>query len=149
MGLDMKDAERLCKLLEMTSSEHEGEALNALRMAQKFMKEHKKRWGDVIAVNMPATAPTIPIVAHTYPQPHYQNPMQQQAGQWQQQGMGQGFNQFHEMQRQQQEAIHRHNAQMAANANAQKAPEKAPEKNPAMESREKKKRNWFGSSLGA
>ena len=42
------DTERLVKLLGMTGSQHDGEALNALRMAQKLLAGAAKTGGDLI-----------------------------------------------------------------------------------------------------
>ena len=39
---------RLGQLLGMTASEHDGEALNALRLAQSFMRQHEITWFDVL-----------------------------------------------------------------------------------------------------
>jgi hypothetical protein len=42
------DLERLRKLLGMTGSSQDGEALNAMRMANKMLVENKLTWADVI-----------------------------------------------------------------------------------------------------
>jgi hypothetical protein len=42
------DKVRLVKLLGMTSSEHDGEALNAMRMANDLVKAAGKTWEDVL-----------------------------------------------------------------------------------------------------
>lgn len=42
---------RLTKLLGMTGSTHDGEALNALRHAQRLMKEAKVNWEDTLHGN--------------------------------------------------------------------------------------------------
>lgn len=42
------DRVRFVKLMEMTASDNDGEALNALRMANKMMAAEKLRWGDVL-----------------------------------------------------------------------------------------------------
>lgn len=46
--MNEKDAERLIKFIEMMSSDHDGEALNALRMAQKLMKRYNMRLSDFV-----------------------------------------------------------------------------------------------------
>lgn len=48
MALEPKDRAQLLKLLGMTGSEHDGEALNALRMALTLMKRCKVTWADLI-----------------------------------------------------------------------------------------------------
>lgn len=42
------DHERLVKLMRMTEADNDGEALNALRMANKMLKAANLHWGDVI-----------------------------------------------------------------------------------------------------
>lgn len=42
------DMDKLIKILGMTGSSHDGEALVALRMAQKLMAAHGKTWKDLI-----------------------------------------------------------------------------------------------------
>ena len=42
------DMERLIKILGMTGSTHDGEALSALRMAQKLMAANGKTWKDLM-----------------------------------------------------------------------------------------------------
>jgi hypothetical protein len=42
------DMDRFIKILGMTGSAHDGEALSALRMAQKLMSAHGKTWKDLI-----------------------------------------------------------------------------------------------------
>jgi hypothetical protein len=45
-----KAAEHLCKLLGLASSTYDGEALAAVRMADKFLRSRGLRWPDVIAL---------------------------------------------------------------------------------------------------
>lgn len=45
MSLDMK---KLIKLMRMTEASNDGEALNALRLANKMLKAAGKHWGDVL-----------------------------------------------------------------------------------------------------
>jgi hypothetical protein len=47
------DMDRLIKILGMTGSSHDGEALAALRMAQKLMSSHGKTWKDLIGAPQP------------------------------------------------------------------------------------------------
>lgn len=42
------DLERLVKLMRMTESAHDGESLNALRLANKMLRAAGKHWGDVL-----------------------------------------------------------------------------------------------------
>jgi N-methylhydantoinase B/oxoprolinase/acetone carboxylase alpha subunit len=42
------DLDRLVKVLGMTGSSHDAEALSALRKAQKIMAEAKVSWGDIL-----------------------------------------------------------------------------------------------------
>jgi hypothetical protein len=42
------DIERLTKLMRMTESAHDGEALNALRLANKILRDANLHWGDVL-----------------------------------------------------------------------------------------------------
>lgn len=46
--LEGKDRDRLVALLGMTGSDGDGEALNAVRLANKFLKDRKITWADVI-----------------------------------------------------------------------------------------------------
>jgi hypothetical protein len=48
-GLSEPNRKRLIKLLGMTGSSFDGEAMNALRMAEKILKENKLVLGQVIA----------------------------------------------------------------------------------------------------
>lgn len=43
------DKDRLVKLLGMTTSEHDGEALNAMRMANALVQAAGKTWAEVLA----------------------------------------------------------------------------------------------------
>ena len=42
------DKERLAKLLNMTGSDHDAEALAAVRKANEFLRLHRKSWRDVL-----------------------------------------------------------------------------------------------------
>jgi hypothetical protein len=48
------DFDKLTKLMMMTTSSHEGEALNALRMANKILLKEKKNWADILQKTSPA-----------------------------------------------------------------------------------------------
>lgn len=48
------DVEKFTKLMKMTTSSHDGEALNALRMANAMLSRHKLDWSDITkAINVP------------------------------------------------------------------------------------------------
>jgi hypothetical protein len=58
MPLDTAMDSRLVKLLGMTSSDYDGEAIVAMRKANDLLKAAGMTWGDIIAVEPePATAP--------------------------------------------------------------------------------------------
>lgn len=42
------DTDRLVKLMRMTESSSDGEALNALRLANRMLREADMHWGDVL-----------------------------------------------------------------------------------------------------
>ncbi len=44
------DKERLAKLLSMTSSEHDAEALAAIRKANEHLRLHRKSWSEALGV---------------------------------------------------------------------------------------------------
>ncbi len=46
--LDEHDRERLIRLLGMTGSDHDGEAINAVRLAGRLLQSKGVRWRDVI-----------------------------------------------------------------------------------------------------
>lgn len=48
---------RLAKLLGMTQSSHDGEALNAIRLANRVLAESKITWTDALAVNRRSPPP--------------------------------------------------------------------------------------------
>jgi hypothetical protein len=43
------DVEKLARVLGMVGSDHDGEALNALRLADRMLRETGMGWGDLIA----------------------------------------------------------------------------------------------------
>jgi hypothetical protein len=47
------DKERLAKLLSMTGSDHDAEALAAARKANEFLRQHRKSWRDVLGLDAP------------------------------------------------------------------------------------------------
>lgn len=149
MALDLKTAERLVKFLEMMSSDQDGEALNAARMASKLIKSSGKKWGDVILVRVdnpaPAPAPS--------PKPPQSHPGQQQSPF----GMGGGLGgQFHAAQQAQHAQSQMWN-QFNAAAQGQQyrdqyeayrneyypPPSSEPRIDPEIKKRDEKKRGWF------
>ena len=51
------DKDRLAKLLSMTESGHDGEALAAIRKANRLLREHNRSWTDVLGTTAhPAAA---------------------------------------------------------------------------------------------
>jgi hypothetical protein len=51
--LDPRNADRLCKLLGLLSSNHDGEVLAAARKADGFLRTLGLTWRDVIAIRAP------------------------------------------------------------------------------------------------
>jgi hypothetical protein len=51
------DKERLAKLLNMTGSDHDAEALAAVRKANEILRLHRKSWRDVLGVSAPPPEP--------------------------------------------------------------------------------------------
>lgn len=49
--MDSKERERLVKLLGMTGSNQDGEALNALRLVNSFLQDRKLTWDQVITTS--------------------------------------------------------------------------------------------------
>lgn len=63
------DRERLLKLLRLTESDADGEALNAVRMANRMLKSAGKSWDEVlIGVTTPSAS------ARSYGSPDYRTP---------------------------------------------------------------------------
>jgi hypothetical protein len=54
------DKERLAKLLSMTGSDHDAEALAAIRKANEFLRLHRKSWPDVLGLSAPPPEPKKP-----------------------------------------------------------------------------------------
>ena len=54
------DKERLAKLLNMTGSDHDAEALAAVRKANEFLRLHRKSWRDVLGLTAPPPEPQRP-----------------------------------------------------------------------------------------
>lgn len=52
------DMKRLVMLMGMTTSEHDGEALNALRMANRMLRAANKSWSDLLGGARPTVAAT-------------------------------------------------------------------------------------------
>lgn len=59
--LAASDRERLARLLGMLGSDHDGEALNAARMADRLVRDHGITWFDAI------TAPVVPRLSTADP----------------------------------------------------------------------------------
>ena len=59
------DKDRLAKLLSMTGSDHEAEALAAMRKANELLRLHKKSWADVLSDPPPVTAPRAEVPRYT------------------------------------------------------------------------------------
>lgn len=60
----MLDRERLAKILAMTTSTHDGEALNAIRKANEMIKGEKLTWDEVL---VQVTGTVINIKTTRYP----------------------------------------------------------------------------------
>lgn len=65
--------DRLIKFLEMMSSDHDGEALSAARMANRELKKLKLRWADII--KPPASIASGLGAGMYHPNMNPQNPM--------------------------------------------------------------------------
>ena len=57
------DKERLAKLLNMTGSDHDAEALAAARKANEFLRLNRKSWEDVLGLTPPPPEPKRPAEA--------------------------------------------------------------------------------------
>lgn len=62
------DREKLVKFLRMTESDQDGEALNAIRMANRMVKAARLTWGDVLRTTATAPSPSA------YGSPDYRTP---------------------------------------------------------------------------
>lgn len=60
----MLDRERLAKILALTTSDHDGEALSAIRKANEIIKGEKLTWDEVL---VQVTGTVINIRASRYP----------------------------------------------------------------------------------
>jgi hypothetical protein len=54
-SLEVTAAQRLVRLLGMLGSDHDGEVVNAGRMADRLVREHGLTWPDIIRPTPPAT----------------------------------------------------------------------------------------------
>jgi hypothetical protein len=63
------DKERLAKLLSMTSSDHDAEALAAIRKANDLLRLNRKTWFDVLDTSIPALEPPRPEAPRYAPRP--------------------------------------------------------------------------------
>lgn len=52
--LPAESMERLSRLLAMTTSNHDGEALNAIRMANALLKKQGRTWDEIFVTPLPA-----------------------------------------------------------------------------------------------
>lgn len=75
-AIDAKTRTRLINLLGMTGSAGDGEALNAIRMATKLLKDLKLTWADVIGTGAPAPRTAYPIREPDDFKPAGRSPMQ-------------------------------------------------------------------------
>jgi hypothetical protein len=63
------DKDRLAKLLSMTSSDHDAEALAAIRKANEFLRLHRKSWSEVLGTE-PVIEPPPYRPEMSRPPPH-------------------------------------------------------------------------------
>ena len=59
------DKERLIRLLRMTESDRDAEALIAIRKSNQMLRAHNKSWSDVIDLGAPPAAPEPAVVRST------------------------------------------------------------------------------------
>ena len=59
------DKDRLAKLLSMTGSDHDAEALAAIRKANELLRLNKKSWSEVLSDPPPAIAPRSEVPRYT------------------------------------------------------------------------------------
>lgn len=69
MTKSVDGAARLAALLGMMSSAHDGEALNAARLADQMLKKSGKTWADVLGKPAAASSPPQPPPPPPHPQP--------------------------------------------------------------------------------
>ena len=55
------DKDRLAKLLSMTGSDHDAEALAAIRKANELLRLKKKSWAEVLSDPPPVVAPRVEV----------------------------------------------------------------------------------------
>ncbi|MFI4998622.1 MAG: hypothetical protein ACHQK9_01980 [Reyranellales bacterium] len=53
------DKDRLVKLLNMTQSQHDGEALSAIRKSNELLRLYKASWSDALGLSKPESAEPI------------------------------------------------------------------------------------------
>ena len=58
--------DRLVKLLNLTTSDADGEALNAIRAANSTLSNEKKTWSEVIHVAVEKSAQPMPQIARMF-----------------------------------------------------------------------------------
>ncbi len=61
--MEESSKERILKLLELTRSEHDGEALNALRKANDIREKEGLQWADLFQQSAPKSA-LPPVIKH-------------------------------------------------------------------------------------
>lgn len=83
------DKERLVKLLNLTGSAHDGEALAAIRKANELLDQHKASWSDVMGIGVepasapePEPAPPPPPPPHPWPQARPRPPVRPRPSVW-------------------------------------------------------------------
>ena len=54
------DRDRLAKLLSLSDSKHDGEALAAIRKSNELLKLHRTTWHEVMGISTPAEPPPEP-----------------------------------------------------------------------------------------
>lgn len=63
------DKDRLVKLLNLTASMHDGEALAAIRKSNELLQQHKSSWSEVMGLDAPAVEAEVEQPRPTPPPP--------------------------------------------------------------------------------
>ncbi|MBS0541591.1 MAG: hypothetical protein JSR47_22690 [Proteobacteria bacterium] len=74
------DKDRLAKLLSMTGSDHDAEALAAIRKANDLLRVHRKSWSDVLGLSQPPIEPPPSQPSTSWQVDRRQAPPQQRPG---------------------------------------------------------------------
>ena len=61
MSMSLKEYEQFIKLMGMTSSQHDGEALNAMRLAWSLMAKHNIGWEEILRGKVTVTNQVAPF----------------------------------------------------------------------------------------